>query len=117
MHQYNRIFGCEFSAPGKAIISGEHSIIYDKSALAFAIDLRVYCSISLYQKSELEDEKNVHIEWEEMGLNYVATYEEFMALSISIITDPTIPQLISAVFKQAMDEVMGKDNEKEEKCV
>jgi mevalonate kinase len=38
-------FKIEYSAPGKAIFTGEHSVVYGKDALAFAIDLRTHCKI------------------------------------------------------------------------
>jgi len=34
-----------YSAPGKIILSGEHSVVYGKPALVTAIDLRLTCSI------------------------------------------------------------------------
>ena len=36
------------SAPGKILLSGEHSVVYGKNAIGFALNLRITCSI--YQK-------------------------------------------------------------------
>ena len=40
----------EFSAPGKTILSGEHSVVYNKNALVLAIDLRTKCTLSIFSK-------------------------------------------------------------------
>lgn len=35
------------SAPGKIILNGEHSVVYNKPALAGAIDLRNYVTLTV----------------------------------------------------------------------
>lgn len=40
-------FDINYSAPGKSILSGEHSVVYGKDALVFAIDLRTNCRIKV----------------------------------------------------------------------
>ncbi len=36
------------SAPGKAILCGEHAVVYGEDAIAFAIDLRTHAHIYTY---------------------------------------------------------------------
>lgn len=38
-----------YSAPGKTILSGEHSVVYYKNALVMAIDLRTFCKVELLE--------------------------------------------------------------------
>lgn len=44
----------QYSAPGKTILSGEHSVVYYKNALVMAIDLRTFCKITLKSSSPNE---------------------------------------------------------------
>ena len=37
---------CEISAPAKAILSGEHAVVYGKDAIAVGIDLRCTAVVS-----------------------------------------------------------------------
>jgi len=41
-----------YSAPGKTILSGEHSVVYSKNALVMAIDLRTFCKVELFEDEE-----------------------------------------------------------------
>ncbi len=36
----------KYSAPAKTILSGEHSVCYDKNSLVFSINLRTYTTLT-----------------------------------------------------------------------
>ena len=57
------------SAPGKVILSGEHSVVYGKTALAVSVDLRT--TISLFKDtSELNIGKNLEIRLKDLTETY-----------------------------------------------
>lgn len=50
---------CEISAPAKAILSGEHAVVYGKDAIAVGIDLR--CTAVVKRKGSEGDGSGLSI--------------------------------------------------------
>jgi mevalonate kinase len=69
MEQPECIFSCKYSAPGKAILSGEHSVVYGKYAIAFTLKLRTYVEIKVYG-STISNDLNVLLQDYNLDLHY-----------------------------------------------
>lgn len=83
---------CRVQAPGKIIIAGEHSVVYDKFAVALAIRRYVYAE--LYSC----DDKNNFLEIELLNFNYNCKLNFETANKIyQKITQPEQPQYLVIV--------------------
>ena len=69
MEQPECIFSCKYSAPGKAILSGEHSVVYGKQAIAFTLKLRTQAEIQVF-KSTTTNDLNVLLQDYNLDLHY-----------------------------------------------
>lgn len=48
------------SAPAKAILCGEHAVVYGEDAIAFGVDLKCYCNLWVQQ---IENNKSNTLEF------------------------------------------------------
>ena len=66
----SRIKGVEVTAPSKVILHGEHAVVYGKTAVAAALDLRTKLTIQ-----PLEEEK-LTVQFPDLGLSHSWSLDE-----------------------------------------
>ncbi|EGR27444.1 mevalonate kinase, putative [Ichthyophthirius multifiliis] len=72
-----------YSSPGKVIISGEHSVVYNKTALVMSIDLRTKINLKIVEnqesKIEIKNEKyeNIQIISKNLIINAIKNCEKW----------------------------------------
>ena len=65
----SRFFGVEVTAPSKLILHGEHAVVYGKTAVAAALDLRTKMTIRPH-------EANVVVMFPDLGLSRTWTLDQ-----------------------------------------
>lgn len=68
----------EVLAPGKAILHGEHTVVYGTKAIGIAVGLYTKVRVT---KSNSTD---VHVTFQEVGLNHVLSIKELQSLKDSL---------------------------------
>ena len=71
MEQVDCIFRCKYSAPGKAILSGEHSVVYNKPAIAFTLKLRTLVEIKVVSTTASNNDLNILLKDYQLDLHYL----------------------------------------------
>uniref|UniRef100_A0A7E4VU22 Mevalonate kinase n=1 Tax=Panagrellus redivivus TaxID=6233 RepID=A0A7E4VU22_PANRE len=91
------------SAPGKIILFGEHAVLYQKTAIAGALDLRIYISLEEIQ------ERKIYLDLPELGLVNEWSLKKLLADVQPHLDDMDAPALDETI--QLARKLSGDDND------